>query len=174
MMREEKPKIPATQEEAMVLLKRVDKQNPSSTDIEALRGMLQQHPQIWRETGDLLTQARNSYVAMLSPTVLRRETITLAAEELQKDLAHENDTALERLLIEQIVFCWLRLSVVEDQYSKVVRKCHSEASGRYWERRLSAAHKRHLSACESLARVRKLLRPSLRMNVAIVNPPPQM
>lgn len=173
-MSEEKTEIPATSAEAMALFKRVDTKNPSATDITILRTMLQRQPQVWREAGDLLAQARKSYIALLSPSALRKETLLFTIQEMKKELSREHDTVLERLLIDQVIFCWLRLSVIEDQYSNVMRKPHSDATGKYWERRLTAAHKRHLSACESLARVRKLLRPSLRnLNIAVVNARPE-
>ena len=44
----------------------------------------------------------------------------------------------------------------------------STSSVDHWERRLSAAQRRYLRACESLARVRKLGRttPALQLNIA--------
>src|SRR5262249_46567451 len=79
------------------------------------------------------------------------------------------------MLIDVAVFAWLRLSLIEQQYTSMYgsREGISLAQGVFWEKRLSAAHKRFEAACVNLARVRKLLRPKIKnqLNVAVLNTP---
>jgi hypothetical protein len=148
-------------------------QHPSAEDIEALKRLIREKPGLWYELGDMMQQSRDHYVRVLNADTLAKEAMKFHIEEMTKTLSHEQDGLLEKLLIEQIAFCWVRLSVLEQQYTNVMKGSHTLTLGLYWEKRLTAAHKRYQKACESLARVRKLLRPSLRMNVAIVNPSPK-
>jgi hypothetical protein len=75
---------------------------------------------------------------------------------------------LEQLLIQQAALCWLKLSLVELQYSNVMKQSITLTLGMYWEKRLTAAQKRFARACETLTRVRKLSRnaPALQLNLA--------
>jgi hypothetical protein len=52
---------------------------------------------------------------------------------------------------------WLRLNFLEDIHYTKTKESHSLEHGIYWEKRLTSAQRRHLRACESLAKVRKLL-----------------
>jgi hypothetical protein len=70
------------------------------------------------------------------------------------------------MLIEHACVCWLRLAVMEVRYSCVVTANNTLRQIEHTERRLSEAQRRFNRACESLARVRKLSRPSVQINVA--------
>ena len=61
--------------------------------------------------------------------------------------------------------CWLRLQLIEQQYSGVQAGNMTLPQGDYWERRLSAAQRRYLRAVETLARVRRLRVPALQVNI---------
>ena len=75
---------------------------------------------------------------------------------------------LEQLLIQHAALSWLKLSLVELQYSHVMKQSITLTLGIFWEERLSAAQNRFTRACETLARVRKLSRnpPALQFNIA--------
>jgi len=62
----------------------------------------------------------------------------------------------------------MQLSIVELQYSHVMKQSITLTLGIFWEKRLSAAQRRFTRACETLARVRKLSRntPALQFNIA--------
>ena len=74
---------------------------------------------------------------------------------------------LARLIIGQIVGCWLRLSFVEYTYGRaLVTGTLTLNQGDFWERRLSAAQRRYLRAIETLARVRRMNLPAMQVNIA--------
>jgi hypothetical protein len=89
-------------------------------------------------------------------------------DDVKRDLGHETATPLERLLIEQIALCDLRLGEAEMMYTHVVSKSHSPEGSLYAERRLSACQRRMMCAVEGLARVRRLMRatPAVQVNIA--------
>lgn len=152
------------------LLRRVDKENASDADRAAFRLLLRQDADKWRSTGNMITQARLSLVRSIRATGSSRELMDHICEELRKELAQPEDGALEEMLIDVAVLAWLRLSIIEQEYTSVY---HSESGGTtlpkgiFWEKRLNAAHKRFLKATMNLARVRKLLRPKVTNKLSV-------
>jgi len=75
---------------------------------------------------------------------------------------------INRGRLRQAALCWLKLNVIELQYSNVMKQSITLTLGMYWEKRLTAAQRRFARACETLARVRKLSRnaPALQFNIA--------
>ena len=45
----------------------------------------------------------------------------------------------EQLLIQQAALCWLKLNVIQLQYSNAMKQSITLTLGMYWEKRLSAA-----------------------------------
>jgi hypothetical protein len=102
--------------------------------------------------------------AMLPATV--RDSWAEGTRDLRESLGYDDAPPLERMLIEHACVCWLRLAVMEVRYSCVVVANNTLTQVEHTERRLTEAQKRFTRACESLARVRKLARPSVQINVA--------
>lgn len=86
---------------------------------------------------------------------------------LQRSLGIETATPIEKLLIEDVVLCWVRVQSMEQMYSAHFKESMSFAKAAYLENRLSATRRRYLQALESLARVRGLLaRVGVQINIA--------
>lgn len=88
------------------------------------------------------------------------------ADEMRDKLGYTTASPLEGMMIEHIVLCWLRLAVAELQFSAVISHGGTLDQIEHHQRRVGAAQKRFTRASESLARVRKLSRPSVQINVA--------
>lgn len=73
---------------------------------------------------------------------------------------------LESMMIEHIVLCRLRPAVAELRFSAVMAHGGTFAQLEHHQRRVGAAERRFTHAAESLARVRKLSRPSVQVNIA--------
>lgn len=171
-MKEQELKKQPPADDRFAIIKRVNRENPSADDLLAFRKLTTEKPEMWIVLGDMMMQAREHYITSLKTAALNKETMRLHIEDMRKNLASENDGKLEKLLIDQVIFCWVRLSIIEQQYTTVMKESHTLTMGIYWEKRLSAAHKRYQKACESLARVRKLTRPAkpgLQAKIAILN-----
>ena len=92
-----------------------------------------------------------------------REGLRRKLESLRAELGGLTATPLERLLVERIVACWLHLHHLEALYAGNSMPLELAT---YYQRSLSAAHKRYLSAIKTLAVVRKLAVPVLQVNIA--------
>jgi hypothetical protein len=83
-------------------------------------------------------------------------------------MCDENSTPVERLIIEQILLCWVRLASTEMSYTETIQEGGAIEMAQFQEKRLNSAHKRYAQACETLARIRKLQRKSqpVQINIA--------
>jgi hypothetical protein len=93
-----------------------------------------------------------------------REGLERKLSTLRGELAGPDPTPIERLLAERAAFCWLTVYEYERNYSDSGNI--SLRQGEYYQRRIDAAHRRFLSSLRTLAAVRKLGLPDIRINVA--------
>lgn len=155
-----------TATELRALVDRVNKKKPDAADVRALRAFFDEHPQIWRITGDLAEQANLNMIETMQAPKSMKESLIVGLSAMAAELTQPGDGALERLIIGQIVGCWLRLSFVEYAYGRGTAEGNfNMAQGAYWEKRVSAAQRRYLRAVESLARVRRLRLPAVQVNI---------
>jgi len=137
------------------------------------RKLLSENGDIWRASYEIADAALITFIEAMRSTGLTKELYKLECKRLKQELATEKDGPLEKLLVGQVVLAWVRLSVVEQEYTCILygTELHSIERGLYWERRLSMSRKRFDQATTSLARVRRLLQ-GVRvknLNVAVIN-----
>ena len=148
------------------LIERTNKDKPKPEDVKALQTMLARHPQLWRRGGDLAVQNQRKLLNSSDMTTAAREMIEAALNAMRRELGYSGAPMLEQMLIEQVILSWLRLNIWEYKVSDMGSVSLVVAD--FWERRLSAAQRRFLRACETLARVRRLARnsPGFQVNIA--------
>jgi len=139
------------------LMERTNNENPDPEDLALLRRVLYDAPVLSSLAGDLAKKARNAIISELTTSACTRESAQAYVNYIRNELGYQSAPMLEKLLIEQLVISWLRLYGTEISYSGI------RSSGRltlsqadYDERRLSAAQRRFLQACTTLARIRKM------------------
>jgi hypothetical protein len=152
--------------ELSALIARTNKEKPKADDVKALRAMLAKHPQLWRTAGDLAVQNQQKLLRDTKMTVAAREMTDSALDNMRRELGYKDAPMLEQMLIEQVLLSWLRLNLWEYHVTEMGSASLTVAD--FWERRLSAAQRRYLRACETLARVQRLSRttPALQVNIA--------
>jgi len=149
------------------LMRRVSAENPSGEDVAALAALMRSEPERWRNTGNMIELAAQLFIDSFQTSEMEKEILRYKCERMKADLGEETDGAMERAMIDHVVLCWLRLGVMQQQYSRVTSDGITLTMGLFWEKRLSSAQKRFDDACVSLARVRKLNRPKVRNLVNI-------
>ncbi len=152
-------------QELRALVAQVDKKKPAAADVAALRSFLEANPGMWRVTGDLAEQANLVMIEEMEAPKAMKESLRVGLTTMAAELRQAGDGELEKLIIRQIVGCWLRLSYVEYVYNRSIVSGMNMRQGEHWERRLSAAQRRYLRAVETLARVRRLQLPAVQINV---------
>ena len=158
--------IPAEAERLAELVRKTQKAKPRQEDVQALRRYLEAHPALWSLLGDVAKFAHEQLVdATAGDQVTVREALAVGREAMREELGYYQASPLERLLIDQVLLSWLRLHYVDLNHTATLGKNVSIAVADYWDRKLSAAQRRYLRACETLARVRKLRLPTLQVNI---------
>lgn len=148
------------------IAQRTHTEKPKPADVKAFRAFLEAHPKFWTRLGQLSLQARYGLIDEMRAPTVTKESLQVGIDELERTLRRKEDSTLERLLIEQVVLCWLRLNYAELLYSAKHRDSISLDASAYWEKRLTAAQARYLKAIETLARVRRLNVPAQQINIA--------
>ncbi len=151
------------------LVKSTHKEKPKAEDVAALRRFFDNDPELWQATGNMAKRTldhlcrtyyqRSAYV---------QECVQRRVEQMREQLGFAEASALERLLIEQILVCYVNLYVLEINSAGKLCESHTTETGLYWDRRLTGVQRRFRRACETLARIRKLSRNNagLQFNIA--------
>lgn len=110
---------------------------------------------MWHAVDSLIktTAARNLFVAEVWEAHTKRFLHDLLAE------CGDTPSMLERSLCCRVTLCWLAVNIAEIEADGAVRGGSNIAWRAYYDQRLDRAHKRFLTATETLARVRRLLQP---------------
>ena len=157
----------STAQELRALVAQVDKKKPAAGDVSALRNFLEAHPGVWRITGDLAEQANLIMIEDMQAPTAMKEALKVGLSAMAAELTQPGDGELEKLIIRQIVGCWVSLSYVEYVLGRnTVEGNFTIPQGAYWEKRVSSAQRRYLRALETLARVRRLRLPAVQVNIA--------
>jgi hypothetical protein len=146
-----KPELSMTE-----LIKRTNKENPKPADLKLLRQRLDDDGDLVKvnEVGE---RAIASVIDSYTNSALVRELQTRQVKDKRRELGYENASVMERMLINQVILCHLRMTTLEGIHAAKFQERHSTESGLYWDRLLTTYQRRFHKACESLAKVRKLL-----------------
>jgi hypothetical protein len=128
----------------------------AAADRTAIQQAFADHPGLWRVVGDMAFQAQHQMIAKYATQPVVREAVNAGIAALSRELGREQAPMLEKLLIDQVITCWINQYDVQHRYTLQMAGTLTLAQGEYWEKRLSSAQRRYLRACETLARVRKL------------------
>jgi hypothetical protein len=116
--------------------------------------------------GNLATQAQSQLIKKFADkNLLFAEAIPRKLDQLRQELAGPNPSALERLLVERIVSCWLFLHHLETIYGSAAGSLSLD-QGNYYQRSIGRAQKNYLAAIKALATIRRLTLPALQVNIA--------
>ena len=95
-----------------------------------------------------------------------KEVLQAQLAAMREEIAGDNPSPLEWLLVERIVLTWLQIQLFEDLYASSIPKSMTFAQGNYKQKRIDQAHRRYLSAIRTLAQIRKLGPAAVQINIA--------
>lgn len=123
-------------------------------------------PAVWDAYGDLAAAAENALVELWSgDSVLRREGLQKKLAAMRAELAGPDTSPLERLLAERVAACWLQSYHADFAYARALKELSAKEAELH-HRRQDRAARQYLKALRSLAVVRRLLVPTLQVNIA--------
>ena len=123
-----------------------------------LRKLLDDHPEIWRQVGDLAVHAQLEFVRLIAKNdFLLTESIQRRAAEMRRELAGAFPTPVELLMVERVVACWLQVQYVESQIALADGEL---LKARFWLQRQMQANRLYHAATKALMLVREVLPPA--------------
>jgi hypothetical protein len=116
---------------------------------------LDQRPEIWKKVGNLAAHVEATWIRLLAEgKPLTLESIRREADRMRLELLGRSPTPIEKLLVDQIVACWLQVTHAEMTAGS--GREISVMQGRFRDQRVDRAQRRYLSALKTLAQVRRL------------------
>ena len=124
MVSDGKSKLPALREVKRIM-EATNTQDPEPNALAELRALLKDHPDVWREGGDMGRLAINKIIADVSSVVVVKQCLWTGVDRIREELGYDRCPEVEKMVIEQVVLCWLRLNILEykgeyQKYSDVI------------------------------------------------------
>jgi len=140
-------------------------ENPNIYDVSDLRELLFEHPEILPKGWTLHDTLRGGMIKEVASYGSSKALMLAEVDRWLRELGYESAPALERILMDSIVTCRLRLALLE--FGRNIKQSSIQSS-EYHDRMLDAGHRRLNKAVESLSRVRLLATraPVFQVNVA--------
>jgi hypothetical protein len=170
----EEPDAPAQAEEARAIepvamdrekLKRLmeEAQEGNNNALAELKDMFGE-ARVWEVLSNLSQVIREMHISTLGEDLLFKGAAREEAKAMRRDLLGERSTPLERVLVDCVVTCWLQMHSADHFYTQQTGGM-SLVKAEYYQRVHDRAHRRFLSACKTLATVRRLAIPALQVNI---------
>jgi hypothetical protein len=125
--------------------------------VPKLRAFLKENPDIVSKLQSVSITIRESLVEKFIAGDGSRLLVKKYLDELEDRLRGDEPTQIERLLIEAVLFCWLRLQHAENHRGSFMDgNEHRFVDMEFADKMLSKAHSRYLRALTALAKVQDL------------------
>jgi hypothetical protein len=132
------------------------------TVLPGLRRLLNDNPRLWECHGDMAQQAEEAWLRLAAGhDLFLHESLRRKLQELREELAGDNPSPLERLLVERVAAQWLQVYYADAVYAQTKDPTVPPATLRELQMRQESSERRFQAAIKQLAVVKKLLRPAL-------------
>jgi len=154
-------------EKEAALCERLHTGKHSQADVVALRKLLRECPHLSRAADVCAVAFRDAVGYVGGDNALFAELAEDRRRVLRTELGYAEALPVEKLLIDEIILCWLRHYDAERRYTEAQAGRSTMEHCTYWEKKVAATQRRYLRAVETFARVGKLLRSvSMQVNIA--------
>jgi len=135
--------------------------------LAVIKQVFDEIPAVWDSYGNLAAAAESALVDLWSGgSALTREGLRRRLAAMRAELAGTDATPLERLLAERVVASWLHSTHADYAYARALNSERPWNELEFHQRRQDRAARQYLKALRSLADVRRLLLPTLQVNIA--------
>jgi hypothetical protein len=130
--------------------------NIKPEDMKQLRQYMRDVPDLWRAAGNIGRLATDRMIEGWNAAPFVKASLEEGARQQRIQHGYKEAAPLERLLIDEIVICWIEHYKAHTTYAGMSGAKLSLNQERYWNKYISQTQGRYLRAIEALARVRKL------------------
>jgi hypothetical protein len=139
-------------------------------DEEALvmvRQVFDSVPELWNAYGDLAERARQALVDLIAgDSLMTRESLGRTTADMTAELCGPDASALERLLVDRVVLCWLQAHEADLAYARALKRGESSKTLDDCHRRQDRSARLYIKSLQALAVVRRLVPPNVQVNLA--------
>jgi hypothetical protein len=151
--------------QVLSLLQRAEEGEALATELA--REKMREYPHLW-DLFDLARGVQRTLIGSMSgPNALLKEAVRRQVDQMRAELEGPNPTALERLLVERVITCWLQTYYEDAQDAQRRQQSGLTSDGALkMLQRAEVAQRRFLAAVKALAQIRRLALPLVQVNVA--------
>lgn len=85
--------------------------------LQALRAMLDDHPEVWQELGDLAQHLERALIKRLAVgNVALEDSLRRRCAEMKIELVGEDPSALEKTAADRVISCWLEVHSIDIKF----------------------------------------------------------
>jgi hypothetical protein len=130
------------------------------------REIMKRNPDLALRLGDAARHLETQVIESFGGGAVLSDALPEKCRAMRRELGYREGSELERLLIDRIVFTWLRVQVAENDRQASTNGTTLKKAA-FYHNEASRALADHTRAVTALARVRRLLRPSIaQINIA--------
>ena len=123
--------------------------------LEQLRSVLDNHPQIWQQVGDVARHAELLVIRLVAgEDELLMQSLRRKLDDLKAQLGGDSPSPLERLAVERITSCWLQLQHID---ALVAKATPGTVEATFLLKRQGQADRAYTAAVKALTTIRQLL-----------------
>lgn len=128
-------------------------------------------PRLWEELDVLRQTAERSWMDLTAPPIgsgrgFTREGIRRELERVRRDAAGAEPSPVERMLADRIALSWLQANHADSEYAQRLMEGMTFTASEFYQKRCERAQRQLLKAIQTLATVRRLLGPTIQVNMA--------
>ena len=125
---------------------KADSKDATPEDGQRLLALLKKRPGALGFTVDMAGAAIDVVIRKMQTSEANRALLHENLDHIRNSLGWQEASKTERLIIDQVVICHLRMNLTEQYYQNVMTEGCSLASASFWESKLSAVQRRYLRA----------------------------
>ncbi len=154
--------------EFLDIVKQAYKKKPSQKDLDELRKWINHYPELWRAVFDTAHVIEENFIRQMVDDKASIIAMQKNTDEIRDGLDYSKSSVMEKMLIDNLIISWLEVQYSNYQLAVRMGRDEKIVLLEFWERRLSISQRRYLHACETLAKVRRLMsvKPAVQVNIA--------
>jgi len=154
--------------EFLEIVKYAYSKKPIQKDLDELRKWINNYPDLWRVVFDTARVIEQNFIKNMVDEKAAIIAMQKNAAVIRDEMDYRKASQMEKMLIDNIVISWLGVQYCNYQVITRMNREEKIVILEFWERRLSMSQRRYLHACETLAKIRRLMsgKPAVQVNIA--------
>jgi hypothetical protein len=139
-----------------ILVEKANRGKDNGPEVKELRTFLNEHEELATRPKFVAYSLQRAIMLKVTPGAGDFELFQREYEARRDDLGWKDASPLERLMIERVTLCWVRLLWCENYNAAYMKGGVVMREAEFADKQLARAHSRYVKALESLARLRQV------------------